>query len=156
MDWNAIREEYIRDESSSYRKLAQKYEVSVDAIYKRSKAETWQEQRKQLKDKTITKSLEKISSKQAERAAKFMQLTDTLTEKLIKAFEVVDPTDTQGIRQLTASLRDLKEMQGVKSELDTKEQRARIANLEKQAEKEDDIVNEIKVVFAAGPEEWNE
>lgn len=156
MDWNAIREEYIRDESSSYRKLAQKYGVGLTAITKHAKDENWIEQRKQVKDKTITKSLEKISDKQAERAAKFMALTDTLTEKLIKAFEVVDPTDTQGIRQLTASLRDLKEMQGVKSELDTKEQRARIANLEKQAEKDDDIVNEIKVVFAAGPEEWNE
>ena len=57
MDWNAIREEYIADETSSYRKLAQKYGVSLTAVYNRSKAEDWVGQRKQVKDKTITKSM---------------------------------------------------------------------------------------------------
>lgn len=155
MDWNAVREEYIADESSSYRKLAKKYGVSVDAIYKRSKAEEWQEQRKRLKDKTITKSIEKISDKKANQAAKYNDMVDTMTAKLTAAINAVDPKDTTAVRRLTASLCDLRELLGIKSEADSREQEARIANLRRQADKEDDTVNEIEIVFAAGPEEWN-
>ena len=156
MDWNAVREEYITDESSSYRKLAQKYGVSLTAIYNRAKAEDWQGQRKQLKDKTITKSIEKISDKKAKQAAKYNDMVDTMTAKLTEAIEAVDPKDTTAVRRLTASLCDLKELLGIKSDADSREQEARIANLRKQADKEDDNVNEIEIVFAAGPEEWNE
>lgn len=156
MDWSAIREEYIRDESSSYRKLSQKYGVSVDAIYKRSKAEGWRGQRKRLNEKTITKSLEKISDKKAKQAAKYSDMVDTMTAKLTEAINAVNPNDTTAVRRLTASLCDLRELLGIKSDADSREQEARIANLRKQADKEDDAVNEIEVVFMAGPEEWNE
>lgn len=156
MDWNQIREEYITDETSSYRKLAQKYGVGLTALYNHAKAEDWVGQRQQLKDKTITKTLDKISEKQAKRAADFIDLTDTLAKKLTAALESVDPKDTQALRRIAASLRDLAEMQGLKSDLDKQEQEARIANLRKQAKKEDDVVNELEVVFMAGEEEWNE
>ena len=156
MDWNAIREEYIADETSSYRKLAQKYGVSVDAIYKRSKKENWQEQRKQLKEKTITKSIEKISEQQSANVKKYGNMVTTMTKKLMAAIKAVDPKDTTAVRRLTASLCDLRELLGIKSDADSREQEARIANLRKQADKEEDTVNEIDVVFAAGPEEWNE
>ena len=156
MDWNAIREEYIADETSSYRKLAQKYGVSVDAIYKRSKKENWQEQRKQLKEKTITKSIEKISKQQSENVKKYGDMVTTMTKKLSAAIEAVDPKDTTAVRRLTASLCDFRELLGIKSDADSREQEARIANLRKQADKEDDTASEIEVVFMAGPEEWNE
>ena len=156
MDWNAIREEYITDESSSYRKLAQKYGVGLNKLSKRAKDEDWIGQREQLRDKTMTKTLEKISERQAKRAAGFIAMTDTLAEKLSAALASVDPKDTQALRRIAASLRDLAEMQGLKSDLDKQEQEARIANLRKQADKEDDTVNELEVVFMAGPEEWNE
>ena len=57
---------------------------------------------------------------------------------------------------MTASLCDLRELLGIKSDADSREQEARIANLRKQADKEDDAASEIEVVFMAGPEEWNE
>lgn len=153
MDWNALREEYISDESCSYRKLASKYEVSVDAIYKRSKAEKWREQRKQLNEKTITKSLEKISDKKAKQAAKYNDMVDTMTAKLTAAIESVDPKDTTAVRRLTASLCDLKELLGIKSEADSREQEARIANLRRQADKEDEG-NAPTLVVEGLPEEF--
>lgn len=156
MDWNAIREEYIRDESSSYRKLAKKYGVGVTAICNRAKAEKWAEQREQVKNKTIAKSVEKISDKKAKQAARYSDMVDTMTEKLTKAIAEVDPKDSTSIRRLTASLCDLRELLGIKSDADSREQEARIANLRKQADKEENAVNEIEVVFMAGPEEWNE
>lgn len=156
MDWNQLRQEYIADESMSYRKLAQKYGVSVDAIYKRSKKENWQEQRKQLKEKTITKSIENISKNRAAAVGKYDKMVGKIAGKLERAIEAVDPKDTTAIRRLTASLCDLRELLGVKSDADSREQEARIANLRKQADKEDDTAQEIEITFAAGPEEWNE
>ena len=156
MDWNAIQQEYIADESTSYRKLSQKYGVSVDAIYKRAKKENWQEQRKQLKEKTITKSIEKISKDRAAAVKKYDNMVGNMARKLERAIESVDPKDTTAIRRLTASLCDLRELLGVKSDADSREQEARIANLRKQADKEDDTASAIEITFSAGPEEWNE
>ena len=196
MDWNKIKTEYITDESSSYRKLSKKYDVSLTAITNRAKNEGWVELRKQFKDKLTSKNIEKISEMRADKLSRVLDLTDKLLDKLEQAIEELDvhlfkdvtktkeieynhdicpdkPTketiheeektieiksvvDRGGLKSIASALRDIKEVQMLKTALDEKEQRARIANLEKQAEKEDDIVNEIKVVFAAGPEEWNE
>ena len=74
-----------------------------------------------------------------------------------KVIEVKTIVDRSGLKAIASSLRDIKEIQMLKSELDRKEQEARIAKLQKEAEKvEDNEVNEIEVVFTAGPEEWNE
>ena len=155
MDWNALREEYISDESCSYRKLAKKYGVGLTALYNHGKKEDWGGQREQLKSKTMAKSLEKISDKKAKQAAKYNDMVDTMTAKLTAAIESVDPKDTTAVRRLTASLCDLKELLGIKSDADSREQEARIANLRRQADKEDDVAGDIEVIFAAGPEEWN-
>ena len=46
-----------------------------------------------------------------------------------------EPLNEKALRVLTAAVKDLKEIQSVRSELDRQEQAARIANLRKQAEK---------------------
>ena len=154
MDWNQIREDYITDETTSYRKLAAKYGVGLNALTKHAKDEDWVGQRKQLKDKTITKSIEKISEKQADRAADFITMTDTLAGKLAAALASVDPTDTQALRRIAASMRDLAEMQGLKSDLDRQEQQARIDNLRKQADKDDHGEAAPTLVVEGLPEEF--
>ncbi len=157
MDWNAIRQEYIADETSTYRKLAQKYGVGIATISKHAQAEDWAGQREQIKNKAIKKSIEKISDKMASQADKYSDMVDTMTEKLTAAIANVDPKDTTAIRRLTASLCDLRELLGIKSDADSREQEARIANLRKQADKEDNDKSEgIEVVFMAGEEAWNE
>lgn len=156
MDWNVIREEYIRGESSSYRKLAQKYGVGIATICKHAKDEKWAELREQVKNKTIAKSVDKISDTLSEPTTEYGDMVKKMTKKLSKAIEKVDPKDTTAVRRLTASLCDLKELLGIKSDADSREQEARIANLRRQADKEDDAATEIAVVFEAGPEEWNE
>ena len=85
---------------------------------------------------------------------------DKPTREVVTEDETVEAVacmvDRAGLRMITAALRDLKEVKMVRSELDKQEQEARIANLRRQAEKEDNSGGEIEVVFAAGPEEWNE
>ena len=155
-DWQAIKTEYITTDTS-YRKLAEKYGVGYQAICHRSKEEGWIEQREQYKNKTISKTIEKISQQEANRAAKIYSVADKLLMKIEAIVESGELLDTKGIRALTAAVKDLKEIQSVRSYLDKQEQEARIANLRKQAEKDDDdTADVIEVVFAAGPEEWNE
>lgn len=154
-DWQAIKTEYITTDTS-YRKLAQKYGVNYQAICHRSKDEGWIEQREQYRNSTITKTLEKISQQEANRAAKIHSVADKLLNKIEAMVESGRPLDTKGIRALTAAVKDLKEIQAVRSDLDKQEQEARIANLRKQADKDEDKAESIEVVFMAGEEAWNE
>ena len=194
-DWKAIKTEYITTDTS-YRKLAQKYGIHYKVISARGKAEGWVELRSQHKDKTITKTLDKISNKQADKMARIDDLADQLLEKLEQAITELDlqlakhtdktktieynndrrpdkPTkevvheeekllevksivDRQGLKQIASALKDIKEVKMLRSELDRQEQEARIANLRRQVDKDEEDSSMIEVVFAAGPEEWNE
>ena len=154
-DWKAIKTEYITTDTS-YRKLAQKHGVGYQAICHRSKEEGWITEREQYKNKTISKTIEKISQQEANRAARIHSVADKLLNKIEKMVDSEEPMDTKGIRALTAAVKDLKEIQSVRSELDKQEQEARIANLRKHAKEDEDKADVIEVVFAAGPEEWNE
>jgi transcriptional regulator of heat shock response len=74
-------------------------------------------------------------------------------EKLLEVKRIVD---RQGLKQIASALRDIKEVKMLRTELDRQEQEARIANLRRQVDKDEDDSSVIEVVFAAGPEEWNE
>ena len=80
-------------------------------------------------------------------------------KEVIREEEQVCKTETivdrRGLKQLASALRDLKEVQMLKDELDRKEQEARIGNLQKQAnaEKED---NAVEVVFEGQTEAYSE
>ena len=145
-DWQAIKTEYITTDTS-YRKLAQKYDINVTTIAKRAGDEKWVEQRKQHANKTQAKTLEKISQQEANRAAKIHSVADKLLNKIEAMVDSGRPLDTKGIRALTAAVKDLKEIQSVKSALDEQEQRARIANLQKQADKTEDNKEPIQVII---------
>lgn len=156
MNWNKIKREYITDESSTYRGLAQKYGVSLSTITRRSKAEDWQGQRIQVKNKVTTKCIEAVADEQVERARRLKTVADKLLKKIEDA---VDDADMQellknknALKQLTGALKDIKDIQMIRSEADDREQNARIRSLEKQAEKGDDATQTIQVVFTDNEE----
>lgn len=195
MDWRTIRKEYITDESSSYRKLAKKYGISLTAITNKAKQENWVEKRRQFRDKTTTKTMEVLSDKSADKLTRVLDITDKLLDKLEKAVEELDiqlykdvvktkeieynhelrpdkPTkeiiheeekvievksiiDRSGIKAIASALRDIKEVQMLKTELDRREQEARIAKLQKEAEAEDKESNEIKVTIEGDLEKYS-
>jgi transcriptional regulator of heat shock response len=152
-DWQAIKTEYITTDTS-YRKLAQKHGIGYQAICHRSKEEGWLAMREQHKNNTTTKTLEKISQQEANRAAKIHTVADKL---LLKIEALVDRPEMmpKDVRSLVAAVKDLKEIQSVKSALDEQEQRARIANLEKQADKTDDNKEPIQVIIGDDLSEYS-
>ena len=155
-DWQAIKTEYITTDTS-YRKLAQKYGVSTTQICNVGRDEKWVEQREQYLNKTTAKAIEKISQQEVNRAAKIHSVADKLLLKIEAMVDAVEPEDipAKAIRALTAAVKDLKEIQGVKSDLDEKEQKARIANLQKQADKEDDNKEPIQVIIGGDLMEYS-
>lgn len=153
-DWKKIKAEYISG-GTSYRKLCEKYGVSRTTLQRKAKDEKWLELRSQTEAKTESKIVEAVSDIEAEKAIDIIDVADKLIDKI---YELIDASlkNPQGIKNLTSALKDLKEIKGVKSEADKREQEARIDKLRKDAEREDNSINEIEVVLtAAGPEEWN-
>lgn len=154
MDWKRIKAEYIAG-GISLQKLAEKYGVSFSTIQKKSMEEKWGNLRKKNRRIVEEKIIDSVSSKEAKKAVDIIDVADKLLDKI---YEVMDSavTGTQSIKNLTSALKDLKEIKGYKSEADRREQEARIDKLRKDAEREDNSINEIEVVLtAAGPEEWN-
>lgn len=147
VDWQAIKTEYITTDTS-YRKLAQKYGVGYQAICHKSIEEGWIAMREQHKNNTTTKTLEKISQQEANRTVKMMSVADKLLLKIEALVDRPEPLNEKAIRSLTAAVKDLKEIQSIKSALDKQEQEARIANLQKMADKESDNKEPIRVILS--------
>ena len=170
IDWQPIRAEYITG-SLSYRALSKKFGVNYNWLRERAKKEQWVRLRQEHREKTLGKTLEQISDQQADKLARFDALTDQLLEKLEKAISQLEqqqyrqtvrereydaeqqlcirevvrqeerlseepaPVDRRGLKQLTSALKDLREVKLLCARQENQEQ--------------------VEVVLAAGPEEWN-
>lgn len=147
-DWNAIKTEYITTDTS-YRKLGQKHGIHYKVISERGKDEGWVTLRSQFRDKTLTKTVEAVGTAQAQRAARLQSVADKLLGKVEALVEASDPLemDTQAMKHISGVLKDIKEIQMIRSDADMREQEARIANLRKQAE-EDSGDKSIEVIIA--------
>lgn len=158
VNWLEIKTEYITTDIS-YRKLAEKYGIPKNRIAAKGSEENWVELRGQYRDETVTKTVEAVAAQEVDRAARILTVADKLLDKIEAIVDAVEGADipSKSIRALTAAVKDLKEIQGIRSKLDDDEQQARIDKLRREAEKDEDTGDGvIEVVFAAGPEEWNE
>lgn len=155
-DWQKIKTEYITTDTS-YRKLAQKYGVSHVQIGNVGKQENWVELRRQHLDKTLAKTMDTISNKQVGRAAKLISVADLLLDK-VKSLVEGSPellVNTQSIKNLSGVLKDIKEIQMIRSDADLREQEARIKKLQKEAKDEDLANKEIKVTIDGDTEVYS-
>ena len=149
-DWQQIKTEYITTDTSN-RKLAQKYGINHAVIGQRAKAENWVDLRRQHIDKTQTKTLNTISNKQADRAAKLIGVSDLLLDKIKWLIEdnpelLIVP---QNLKHISGVLKDLKDIQMIKSDADLREQEARIEKLRADAQQRnnDDDDDETGVIL---------
>ena len=153
-DFKKIKAEYIR--GVSYRKLADKYGVSFSTIQKVGAKEKWTDLRKLSSRKADEKIALSVASQEAERVSGIETVADMLLQKIMEG--VKDGTlivDTQSIRHITSSLKDLRDIKGYKSELDMQEQLARIEKLRKDVE-EDGADKEIKVTIGGDLEVYSQ
>lgn len=139
--------------------MAKKYGVSYTSVGQKARAENWLEEREQYLSKSFSKTLEEMIKGQAKRAIRIQTVADKILEKIEKAvdnFEMVAlMTDRAALKQITGALKDIKEIQMIKSVGDMREQEARIKNLEKQAET-DTNDTDIQIVMEKSLEEYSE
>ena len=175
-NWKKIKTEYITTDTS-YRKLAEKYGIHYKVISERGKAEGWVEMRAQHRNKTITKALDIISDRQADQMAGLVtQAAEALLVQAMTAIGQLDrPVTTHkhtieqdgekttteweelatapgavnvaAVRHLATALKDISQVLGLKTELDRKEQEARIAALRQKSMTGDGDDDETGVVL---------
>ena len=163
--WNALKTEYVTTQIS-FKELAKNHGVSYKTLYEHARIDHWADARRLHTQKTVRKSLDRIGDQQAENLAKVDALADELLQKLGKAIDELEMTvtryrekgedekgnhwqkdyeraepggvvDRKGLQQLAASLRDLKQIKALQSELDRLEQEARIERLKKDSQDPD-------------------
>ena len=145
-DWKKIKAEYITTDTS-YRKLAQKYGLAESTIYARGGKEHWVEQKEQHQSRTVAKTLDALSNKEVDRAARLMTVADKLLKKVEQAVDHDDYLSANAIKNLSDALKNIRETQMIRSEQDIREQEARITKLQKEAQKEDNQKEAIRVII---------
>lgn len=158
MDWNweQIKTEYITTEKSSYRKLAEKYSIPRTTLEQRACREGWSKLKRQHRDNIVAKAVKSVESKKADRLKRIQDITDRLLDTIEATIDEGTALDKQGLKWLTGALKDIKDIQGIKSDADMREQEARIAKLRKEAEAEDKTDNHIVVKIIDEAEEYSE
>ena len=158
MDFGKLKKEYLKG-GTSYRKLAKKYNVPLSTLKAVASKEGWVELRDQTKAKTDTKTVEIISDMEADRAKRLLTVSDRLLERIEGMVEELTTgevlLDRTTLKQITGALKDIKDIQGIRGELDIEEQRARIAKLRKEAEDEDKT-SEVAIIIEGGEDSWAE
>jgi hypothetical protein len=155
-DWTKIKTEYITTQIS-YRALEKKYGINYKVIADRGKKEGWSQLRSQHQDKTLTRSVERICEKKAEQASRLDDAADMLLDKVLQFMMASEDmmVNTQAMKHISGVLKDIKEIKGVKSDADLREQEARIAKLRKEVERdEDDKDRTVTVTITGGDESW--
>ena len=154
-DWQKIKTEYITTDTS-YRKLGEKYGVGYSVIGEKARLEGWVEQREQFRNKTLTKTMNAISNQQVDRAANLISVADQLLAKVKSLLETDAEvlSDTQSMKHISGVLKDIKDIQMIRSDADMREQEARIANLRKQAEKDDSQSRDVTITIEGGDPLW--
>ena len=161
MDWKKLRAEYIKG-GTSYRKLAEKYNVSFHTLRKQAAKENWKALRDEVASKTVTKIIEIESDKQADRMKRLLDVSDELlnvVENAVRKFQVEELLlDRTALKSLSGTIKDIKDIQSIKTELDIEEQKARIAILKKKAEADVNGSTEVSITFGVDEEQnrWAE
>lgn len=135
MDWNKLKAEYIAG-GTSYRKLAEKYGVKFSNLKNVAIKEGWTDLKERAKNKADTKMVDTIANDMSKNAVKINVVADKLLNKMCALLEALEVADSQTIKQCTSALKDIKDIKGVKSDIDLKEQIARIDKLRKDIESE--------------------
>ena len=129
--WAKIKAEYISG-GISYRSLAQKHNVSFNTLKTIAIKEEWTKLREQAYNRATTKMVDVVSTNNAKIDDKYYRIVDKLMNK---AEELVDNTtvwQVTNLKEMATTMKYLKECKGVKSDIDIREQEARIDKLRKE------------------------
>lgn len=168
-DWDVLKTEYIASDIS-YRKLAEKHNVSFKRVSQIGAKEKWQELRRRSREKAATKIVEKASKERVEKLSGVLKAADGLSDLIARTVERINnldkekdkPVDGKIIKELASATKDLTSVIRDLYNLPTDSERVareialeRLA-LEKKRMGDEEKNTKVTVVFADGKghEEW--
>ena len=184
ISWVEIEHEYVTDinrKPCSLEDLAKKYSIPIQTVMDQSAKGKWSDKRREYKEDTKKKALEKASDADADRIARLLSIADKAADKAEQALdeleqyvtkdkkktrtveykdaaaigkptkEVIDetehiniangPVDRLGLSQVTAALKNIKEIYSLPVDLEDKRYKAEFDK--KRAEVKDDTGAQI-------------
>lgn len=114
--------------------------------------ENWVALREQIEHETSIKTIEKISDEQSKKAVNLNDIADILADRIKALAERAEDADT--IKKLASAAKDIRDIKGIKTEVDLREQEARIRKLEQETKEQRDM--KITVEIKDGLEGWSE
>ena len=143
VDWRKIRQEYIRG-GVTYKKLSERYGVSIDRLKKRASEEGWKDAKKGVSTKVAQKVIEKVAEREAEEQINYMDVmqytaacyADSL-KSLVSAIKtapenlIADLGDTSSLaRAIKTNIESLMLAYGIKSPMEIEKLRLERERLE--------------------------
>lgn len=147
--WDDIKTEYITTDIGT-RPLAAKYNMSYSTLRKRAQREQWAQERTQYRAQRGADRVQACREIEYREYKGLLEAAGLLSEKICSAVSQMTDEDIikdkRGLRSLTGAMKDLADIQGIKSDADKREQEARIRNLERQSE----VIEQepVKVIIA--------
>lgn len=134
-----IKREYIAGKGSQ-RSLARKYGASISNVEKAAMREKWSELKKSAGRKAEEKTVEAVAAINSRSDEDFFCLVDQLVQLTSMSMQAACtqgvPTASQ-LEHYANAIGMIQKVKGIKSSLDTEEQKAKIAKLKKEVEAAD-------------------
>lgn len=86
-DWNSIMIDYCSDPKATLKSISEKYDIRMDTVAKKSKADDWFATRKKYQKKLVKKALTKAGNKQAHDLAVEMELLAKMQAHVSRAVD---------------------------------------------------------------------
>ena len=85
-DWNLMMMDYIDHQDISLRKIAEKYDVSFNAVKAKAKADSWFATKQKHIERKRTKAATKLATKGADELVGLVTASDYIEKTILKAF----------------------------------------------------------------------
>jgi len=106
-DWDTIRTEYVTSGNEvTIQSLADKYGASRFTVMRHCNSEDWPGQRVQFRDEVSRKTLNKVSTQQAEIRARQFKIINAAYKPVLIRLQTLDPLELSA-RELRCYLKDL-------------------------------------------------
>jgi len=113
LNWDAIKAEYIAgDDSVTHQFLADKYHCARAVVTRHAKG--WQAARSQYRSQMVAKTLNRVSTTEAELRAKQLRVAEYVLGKGLSALQKLDPTTySEALRTVETALEQARKAAGI-------------------------------------------
>lgn len=133
MDYRKLKKEYLKG-GISLKALAEKHGVAYGTLRKVAAKEEWTKLRNETRTNAGREMAKNLGRSQGRAQARIFDTAELLLTKLEACANAMNQMDPASLRRLVGALKDLKEIVGAKTDMDLREQEARIAKLEQEVE----------------------